>query len=210
MSVSLSTAHELRSAYVKGIGEAQRVAREAILSVVESVRPGDSERKVVARVEREFRRAKVSHWLHTPYAWWGERTRFDWHGRWETNALPSDRVLQDGEAFVLDAAPIVAGFPADFAYSGLALGTAEDKAAHARLLQQLTDVKRELVRWASEAPSGAELCTRVASAIADAGLDVIHTRYPAQVLALKADYLERALNAGLVAVESLPSPPGKI
>ncbi len=183
MSASLSTAHDLRSAYVRGIGEAQRVAREAILSVVESVKPGDRERQVVARIEREFQRAKVSHWLHTPYAWWGERTRFDWHGRWETNALPTDRVLLDGEAFVLDAAPIVAGFPADFAYSGLALGTAEEKSAHARLLLQLTDVKRALVRWASEAPSGAKLCTRVASAIEDAGLEVIHTRYPAQVLA---------------------------
>ncbi|HEX3854243.1 MAG TPA: M24 family metallopeptidase [Polyangiaceae bacterium] len=183
MSASLSTAGELRSAYVKGIAEAQRVARDAILSVVESVKPGDSERQVVARIEREFRRAKVSHWLHTPYAWWGERTRFDWHGTWETNALPSDRVLQDGEAFVLDAAPLVAGFPADFAYSGLASGTAEDKSAHARLLEQLSDVKRQLVRWAGEAASGRELCARVASAIESAGLDVIHTRYPAQVLA---------------------------
>jgi Xaa-Pro aminopeptidase len=183
MSASLSTAEALRSAYVKGIAEAQRVAREAILSVVESVKPGDSERQVVARIEREFARAKISHWLHTPYAWWGERTRFDWHGRWETNALPSDRLLQEGEAFVLDAAPIVHGFPADFAYSGLASGTAEDKAAHARLLVQLTELKRELVRWASEAASGGEICTRVAGAIEVAGLDVIHTRYPAHVLA---------------------------
>ena len=183
MSAPLSTAHELRSAYVKGIGEAQRVAREAILSVVESVKPGDSERQVVARIEREFARAKVRHWLHTPYAWWGERTRFDWHGRWETNALPSDRVLQDGEAFVLDAAPIVHGSPADFAYSGFATGAAEEKRAHARLLEQLTNLKRELVRWAREAASGGELCTRVGSAIEGAGLDVIHTRYPAHVLA---------------------------
>jgi Xaa-Pro aminopeptidase len=183
MNAPPSTARELRSAYVHGIAEAQRVAREAIVSVVESVKPGDSERQVVARIERELKRAKVVHWLHTPYAWWGERTRFDWHGRWETNALPSDRVLQEGEAFVLDAAPIVAGFPADFAYSGLASGTAAQSAAHARLVQQLTELKRELARWAGQAASGGELCTRVASAIESAGLDVIHTRYPAQVLA---------------------------
>ena len=183
MTAAPSTARALRSAYVKGIAEAQRVAREAVLAVVESVKPGDSERQVVLRIEREFKRAKVNHWLHTPYAWWGERTRFDWQGRWETNALPSDRVLQEGEAFVLDAAPIVQGSPADFAYSGLASGTAEEKSAHALLLQQLTDLKRELVHWVGEAASGGDLCTRVAGVIEDAGLDVIHTRYPAHVLA---------------------------
>jgi len=183
MSASLPSIQALRSAYVRGIAEAQRVAREAILSVAESVKPGDSERSVAARLEREFRRANVAHWLHTPYAWWGERTRFDWHGRWETNALPSERVLREGEAFVLDAAPIVHGFPADFAYSGFASGTAEGKSAHARLLQQLTNLKRDLPGWVGEAASGGALCERVARAIEDAGLDVIHTRYPAQVLA---------------------------
>ena len=163
MSATLSSTPELRSAYVKGIAETQRVAREAILSVVEGVKPGDTERGVAARLEREFRRAKVTHWLHTPYAWWGERTRFDWHGRWETNALPSDRVLSEGEAFVLDAAPIVSGFPADFAYSGLASGTPEQKSAHARLLQQLTDLKRDLVRWVGEAVSGGSPLPRIFS-----------------------------------------------
>jgi Xaa-Pro aminopeptidase len=166
---------------VKGIADAQRLAREVILVVSETVKPGDTERGVCARLEREFARAKVAHWLHTPYAWWGERTRFDWRGRWETNALPSERVLQEGEAFVLDAAPIVGGFPADFAYSGLA-GEAAG-AEHVELLSELGRIKRELCQWARQATSGAELCARVQSAIEGAGLDVIHTRYPAQVLA---------------------------
>jgi hypothetical protein len=182
VSVALTAPGELRAAYVRGIAAAQRVAREAILSVAQTVKPGDSERQVCARLEREFRRAKVAHWLHTPYAWWGERTRFDWRGRWETNALPSERVLQEGEAFVLDAAPLVGGFPADFAYSGLA-GAAGNGSAHARLLQELKALKRGLVNWVGEADSGAALCARVASSIEGAGLDVIHTRYPAHVLA---------------------------
>jgi len=92
VSAASATGGELRTVYVRGIAAAQRVAREAILSVAGTVKPGDSERAVCARLEREFRRAKVAHWLHTPYAWWGERTRFDWRGRWETNALPSERV----------------------------------------------------------------------------------------------------------------------
>jgi Xaa-Pro aminopeptidase len=182
VNAGLGSSNELRSAYIRGIANAQRVTREALLSVAQTVKPGDSELVVCARMERELSRAKVAHWLHTPYAWWGERTRFDWRGSWEANALPSARTLQEGEAFVLDAAPIVAGFPADFAYSGFAGDRPEPSPDYAALLQQLASLKRELGRWALESASGGALCERVAGAIRGAGLDVIHTRYPARVL----------------------------
>ena len=172
----------MRTAYVKGIADAQRVAREAVLCVAEGVKPGDSERQVCARMEREFAKARVKHWLHTPYAWWGERTRFDWRGTWETHALPTDRVLVEGEAFVLDAAPIVAGFPADFAYSGCAGGDPEAARQHRALLDQLTQLKREIVAWSASDSGSAGLCRAVAQSIEASGSDVIHTRYPARVL----------------------------
>src|SRR3954463_8396025 len=155
----------MRAAYVKGIAHAQHVAREAVLCVAESVKPGDSERQVCARMEREFAKARVKHWLHTPYAWWGERTRFDWRGTWETNALPTDRVLVEGEAFVLDAAPIVAGFPADFAYSGCAGADPEATRAHRALLDQLTQLKRNIVAWSASDSGSAGLCRAVAQDI---------------------------------------------
>ncbi|MEO6602566.1 MAG: M24 family metallopeptidase [Polyangiaceae bacterium] len=171
---------DLRAAYVKGVADAQRVAREAVLSVAQSVKPGDSERQVCARLEREFRKARIAHWLHTPYAWWGERTCFDWRGQWEPNALPSDRVLLEGEAFVLDAAPILDGFPADFAFSGCAgAGSGSD---HAALLELLTRVKAEILRWVTDEAGTAGLCARVEGAMRTAGVEVVHTRYPAQVL----------------------------
>ncbi len=174
------TTAPLRLACVKGIAAAQRLAREAVGSVALGVRPGDSERQVCARMEAELAKARIRHWLHTPYAWWGERTRFEWRGTWEVSALPSDRVLQEGEAFVLDAAPIVAGFPCDFAYSGFASG--EPSREHSALLHALNEIKRSLPAWAREAASGGGLCQRVAESIHHAGLDVIHERYPAQVL----------------------------
>ena len=170
----------MRSADIRGTAEAQRIARECVLAVAPTVKPGDTELGVCARLEREFRRARVEHWLHTPYAWFGERTRFDWSGTWELHALPSDRVLGEGEAFVLDAAPIVAGFPADFAYSGCSAGDASASAVHAELLSELRSIKASVLDWASE--GSAALCQRVESAMQAAGSDVIHTRYPAQVL----------------------------
>ena len=169
-------------AQVRGIANAQRLAREAVLTVAAGVKVGDTERQVCARLERELRQARVRHWLHTPYAWWGERTRFDWRGNWEANALPTERALQEGEAFVLDAAPILAGFPADFAYSGCAGSSAAGALEHELLLDQLRALKRDLSSWASAEEGSAGLCARVAAAITSAGLDVIHTRYPAQVL----------------------------
>ena len=172
----------MRTAYVKGIADAQRVAREAVLYVAESVKPGESERQVWARLEREFAKAKVMHWLHTPYAWWGERSRFDWSGAWEPNALPTDRVLGEGEAFVLDAAPIVNGFPADFAYSGCASGDTDAARAHGALLEQLAVLKQDILTWAVSDAGAVGLCQSVAHGIEASGLDVIHTRYPAQVL----------------------------
>jgi hypothetical protein len=172
----------MRTAYVKGIANAQRVAREAVLSVAEGVRAGDTERRVCARLEREFAKARVKHWLHTPYAWWGERTRFDWRGVWETNALPTDRVLVEGEAFVLDAAPLVLGFPADFAYSGCAPGDPEATLNHRALLDQLARLKLDILAWCTSEGGSAGLCRNVERGIEAAGLDVIHTRYPAQVL----------------------------
>jgi hypothetical protein len=182
MKTEAASSNGSRAAYIRGVANAQRVAREAILSVAPTVKPGDTERSVCGRLERELRRAKIAHWLHTPYAWWGERTRFDWDGMWEANALPTDRVLVEGEAFVLDAAPIVDGFPADFAYSGVASGADEAALAHAALLAELAEIKSALLAWARRAATGGALCTQVAEAMAGAGFDVIHTRYPAQVL----------------------------
>jgi peptidase M24-like protein len=172
----------MRTAYVKGIANSQRVAREAVLTVAHGVRPGDTERQVCARLEREFAKARVKHWLHTPYAWWGERTRFDWRGTWETNALPTERVLAEGEAFVLDAAPLVLGFPADFAYSGCATGAPEAALTHRALLAQLAQLKRDILTWCMSDAGVAGLCLTVERSIEAAGSDVIHTRYPAQVL----------------------------
>jgi len=173
----------MRADYVRGIANAQRVAREAILTVAATVRPGDTEREVCARIARELELAHVEHWLHTPYAWWGERTRFDWSGRWETNALPTERRLEPGEAFILDVAPIVDGFPADFAYSDVAGGHGvEDANAYQELLAELERVKAALVEWATPRASTDDVCARVEQSIKGAALDVIHTRYPANVL----------------------------
>jgi len=163
---------------IEGVCRAQRLARAVILDVAHGVRPGQTERGVAARIEAKLAVAGVSRWLHTAYAWWGERTRFGGFHTWEPSALPTARVLQEGEPFIIDVAPLVNGYPADFAYSGVC----GPSALHAQLLGELAELKREMVAWAREAPSGDALCAQVEQAVAARGREVIHTRYPAQVL----------------------------
>ena len=182
----------MRRAQVEGICRAQRLAREVILDVAQTVKAGDREREVAARIEAKLAAAKVHRWLHTAYAWFGERTRFGGFGNWESSALPSERRLAEGEPFILDVAPLIDGHPADFAYSGIAGG---DDAAHRALLGELEGIKRDLVAWARDAASGSELCGRVDGAMRAAGREVIHTLYPAQVLGHSFDGFPNAFGA---------------
>jgi hypothetical protein len=161
------------------------VTREVIHETAATLRAGDTERQVVARIEARLTRAGVRKWLHTPYCWFGDRTRFTGFQHWEPDALPTDRELEEGAPFILDAAPLLHGHPADYAFSGV-LGARSD---HGELLALLGEVKAGIVQWAQAASSGAELFQRVGAAAADAGFEVVHDQYPASVLGHSFDWV---------------------
>jgi len=54
--------------------------------------------------------------------------------------------------------------------------------AHRALLDQLARLKHEILAWSVSDAGSAGLCREVAQGIEGSGSDVIHTRYPAQVL----------------------------
>ena len=177
----------MRSSEIAGIAEAQRVARAVIHDVAETVAAGETERAVAQRLEAGFARAGVRAWFHTPYAWFGERTRFAGFHHWEPDALPGERRLAEGEMLILDAAPIVEGHPADYAYSG-ALGT---NAEHLEMRRALAALKSRIVERARTATTGAELFEATGAAVRDAGFEVVHHLYPAAVLGHRFDGLPR-------------------
>ncbi len=179
----------VRLAEIAGIAAAQRVTRAVIHDVAETVTPGDTERAVAQRLEAGFHRAGVRAWLHTPYAWFGERTRFAGFHQWEPDALPTERRLEDGEGFILDAAPFVDGHPADYAYAGVLGPSAE----HEQMCRTLEDLKARIVAWARQAETGRELFEATGSAIREAGFEVVHHLYPAAVLGHRVDGLPRWL-----------------
>ncbi len=177
----------MRLAHVRGICEAQRVTRAVIHEVADTLEAGQSEREVAERIEARLERAGAGAWLHTPYAWFGERTRFSGFDHWEPDALPTDRILEEGDAFILDAAPLVDGSPADYALCGRVSEGAS--AEHREMLRVLTEVKDSIVAWARDATTGRALNERVDRAFEEAGFEVIHDRYPASVLGHSFDWI---------------------
>jgi Xaa-Pro aminopeptidase len=119
---------------------------------------------------------------------------------WEPDALPGERRLAEGEAFILDAAPLVDGHPADYAYSG-ALGPSAEQLEMRRALAAL---KSRIVELARTATTGAELFEATGAAVREAGFEVVHHLYPAAVLGHRFDGLPRWLGErpqGVFAIE---------
>ncbi len=186
----------MRSSEIAGIAKAQRVARAVIHDVAETVAAGDTERAVAQRLEAAFARAGVRAWFHTPYAWFGERTRFAGFHHWEPDALPAERRLAEGEMFILDAAPFVDGHPADYAYSG-ALGSSPE---HLEMRKTLQALKARIVELSRAATTGRELFEATNASVREAGFEVVHHLYPAAVLGHRFDglpgWLERLPRVG--------------
>jgi hypothetical protein len=183
----------MRLADVAGIAAAQRVTRAVIHDVAGTLAAGDSEQAVAQRLEAGLVRAGVRAWLHTPYAWFGERTRFAGFHDWEPDALPTGRRLDPGDAFILDAAPFVDGHPADYAFSGVFGTGGPQHTVHRRLREALARLKDSLVGWARTAPTGKALFDTLGAAAREAGFDVVHSLYPGAVLGHRFDSLPRWL-----------------
>jgi len=168
----------MRLADVRGIARAQSATRRIIHDVAHGLRPGDSERAVADRIELGLTRRGVRCWLHTPYAWFGERTRFGGFHHWEPDALPTERRLEEGDAYILDAAPFVDGHPCDYALSGH-LGT---ESTPLEMIASLRELKASIVSMARDAATGDGLFGQVSDAVESSGFDVVHSLYPAAVL----------------------------
>jgi Metallopeptidase family M24 len=172
-------------ASVSGTARAQRLAREVIHEIAGTVRPGDREDDVARRIDERLERAGVNRFLHTAYAWWGDRTRFARFVDWEPDALPTDRMLTEGEAFILDVAPLVDGYVADYAFSGF-MGehtvTERGDGVHVELLALLREIKARIAHFARTRPSGRAMTRHVGALVDEARAEAVHPMYPGGVL----------------------------
>src|SRR5262245_43164641 len=100
-----------------GFRRTQRIAYDAVLEVAGELAPGTTEKEAAARLRAALDARGVKRYFHVPFAWFGERTRFEGFGRIALDFFPSQKRLEQGMVAILDVAPIVDGFTSDIGYT---------------------------------------------------------------------------------------------
>jgi Xaa-Pro aminopeptidase len=157
--------------------ELQQLAYRCAEEVAAGLEPGVSEREATRRMCRWLLRCGVDDWLHTPFAWFGDRSAFRGF-RLPHQFLPGNTRLEEGMPYILDMAPIRDGFASDIGYGGV-LGenrvweqVNSDLAAYRPLILSLVRERRTF----------ADIYAEVDALIARQGYENRHAKYPGRVI----------------------------
>jgi len=167
-------------ATLNGFRKVQRLAYEAATTVGKEIRPGWTEIQAADLMGVYLKDNGVKAFFHEPFAWFGERTRFDGINRKKYHEFnPTDRCLQEEEAIILDVAPILNGYVGDIGYTLSLNNSPELKKA----LTLLSDLRNEIPKIFSNHPNdGKTIYKKVENRITQAGFDNCHKIYPFNVL----------------------------
>ena len=102
---------------LKGFFESEQLALQAVQHIGSLLQPGWSELKTSQLLETYLRDHGVKHFFHRAFVWFGERTKFQGIHHYKSYA-PSHRILQDGEVYILDVAPIYKNYTCDVGFTG--------------------------------------------------------------------------------------------
>lgn len=155
----------------------QRLALKGAEEISGFLRPGWTEKRAALMLESYLRDHGVESFFHRPFVWFGERSRFDGIQNYFGFA-PTDRVLLDGESYILDVAPILDGYTCDIGFSA----TLAPHAEYAKAMQFLIDLRERIPQAVQQLGNAKALCAWVDGTIHAAGFDPIHHRYPFGVL----------------------------
>lgn len=162
---------------LEGFRRSQKMALDAAIEVSRVIRPGWSERRAADLLSRHLRDQGVKSFFHDAFAWFGDRAAFAGMRRW-TDFMPSDRVLREGESYILDVAPNVDGFISDIGYGVAVPGDAIAEKAKAFL----GELRALIPTLFDGSRTGADVCNEVDRRIDAAGYRAAHHRYPFSVL----------------------------
>ncbi len=165
-------------ASIEGFRAAQRIAYAAATTVAAELRPGMTERDAARMLKKDLRARGAKLFLHRPFAWFGEHSRFspnegDFHAY-----HPTDMRLEEGMPFILDVSPIVNGYVADIGYSVCPDETPQMLAAKKFLFQ----LREDLPGLFASARTIPDIYDEVSSRMTDAGFANCHSLYPFRVL----------------------------
>jgi Xaa-Pro aminopeptidase len=164
---------------LQGFRQTQKLAHQCAQEIAKLLRPGQSEIQVANMMDQWQRDHGVKNFLHRPFAWFGNRTRFDDCPSY-TYFLPSKRTLKDNDVVILDTAPVLNGYPADIGYAHLMGG--ENPEFH-RSIDSLKQYRNLLPRlFETPGITGVDIYQNMEQTLKNDGYENIHARYPLGVL----------------------------
>lgn len=171
----------------------QKLAYEGAVATRKKLKIGMTEKEACVLLEDFFRERKVDLFFHRPFAWFGDRTSFTNFKRptlptkgklvphLGREFMPSDRMLENGMAVILDVAPSVKGVAVDIGYS-FSFGDNE-KVTRAR--KDLLEIRKLILSCARERLPIKEIYRRVERKLIEQGHRNCHDLYPLGVLGHK-------------------------
>lgn len=162
----------------QGYLRSQRLALNCAKEIALMVEPGWTEKHAAQLMETYLRDHGVEGFFHFPFVWWGDRAKFVGVNHYY-DYLPSNRVLQEGESFILDVAPILDGYISDIGYAH-SPENPENEWTQAR--EFLVELRNMIPRLFESQESGAKIWYLIDQEIAERGYENIHEKYPFSVL----------------------------
>lgn len=178
-ALSPSPVKEANAEDLAGYLTCQNLAQQGANEIASFITEGWTEIQAAKLLDTWLKDNGVDDFFHHSYAWFGERTRFTGINRlnyWEF--MPSKRVIQPGEVFILDVAPNYKGYMCDIGFSS-SLGENEE---FNRAQKDLWSLRDDIVRLFNEFEHGGKIWQEVDQIIKTAGYDNIHNLYPLRVL----------------------------
>jgi Xaa-Pro aminopeptidase len=158
--------------------DVQRLAYDCVIAVEKKLAPGITEREAAALLAVDLRARGVKDMFHTPFAWFGDRTRLDGMSPRFKAALPSERKLKESDVVILDVAPIVQGCIGDIGYTCSLMKNPELDRARSFLLE----LRVKILEWFNSPCALGEIWDEVDREVSRHGFTNCHALYPHAVL----------------------------
>lgn len=179
------TAETFSADQLEGFRHTQRLAYACAQAVEKELRVGMTEKQAAALMAEWLADHGVQHYLHKPFAWFGERTAFQ--GFWNPSQFfPTGKALTEGMPVILDVAPIVDGYTADIGYSCV-LG---ENRVLAQMQKDLLLYRDLIVEKIREGQTLRQVYNAVDDLSVKLGYTNEHKKYPQRVLAHRVTHLE--------------------
>ena len=155
----------------------QRLSFQILEETALSLKPGDSEISTARKLRKAFHEAGAHNYFHVPVALFGERSAYPGEfGAFE--ALATDRVLQEKDTVILDAAPIFDGYTVDTSHA-FNFGNSE---VFDRIDRELPVLRDLIAQWVNDGKMFQKIAWDVDDYIRERGFENCHRKHIGAVL----------------------------